>query len=186
MRALLEGAGYTLARGLFYMELDLEEEKPNPALPEGLELRAFPSGQAGPGVFLAVEEAFRDHWEHSPGALEAWAQRRKAEGASPGTWLVAIEDGEVAGAIFCAPQHNECLIEWLAVRRPWRRRGLGLALLLGTFRRLREDGIRRASLVVDSERPTGATRLYERAGMHAERSYADYRKGPRGGVGRRA
>lgn len=184
-RGLLESAGLTLARVFFYMELDLEEEKPNPALPEGLELRAFPDGQAGPGVSLAVEEAFRDHWGHSPGTLEVWARRRKAEGAAPGTWLVAIEDGEVAGAIFCAPQHDECLIEWLAVRRPWRRRGLGLALLLGTFHRLREHGIRRASLVVDSESPTGATRLYERAGMHAERSYAVYRKGMRGDAGRR-
>jgi len=43
--------------------------------------------------------------------------------------------------------------------------------------RLREHGVRRVSLVVDSESPTGATRLHERAGMHAERSYAVYRKG---------
>lgn len=55
----------------------------------------------------------------------------------------------------------------------------------GIFRRLRERGIRRASLVVDSESTTGATRLYERAGMHAERFYALYRKGLRRGAGRR-
>lgn len=98
---------------------------------------------------------------------------------------MATEDGEAAGAVFCAPQHDGYLIEWLAVRRPWRQRGLGLALLLESFRRLREHGIRRASLVVDSESPTGATRLYERAGMHAERTYAVYRKGLRGGAARR-
>ena len=71
------------------------------------------------------------------------------------------------------------------MRRPWQRRGLGLALLFGTFRRLCERGIRRTSLVVDSESPTGATRLYERAGMHADRFYAVYRKGVRRGAGRR-
>jgi len=58
-------------------------------------------------------------------------------------------------------------------------------LLFGIFRRLRERGIRRVSLVVDAESPTGATRLYERAGMHAEKSYAVYRKGLRWGGGRR-
>lgn len=184
-RGLIESAGYTLARVFFYMEADLGEETPNPTLPEGLELRAFPGGRAGPGVSLAVEEAFRDHWGHSPEALEGWARRRKAEGAAPGTWLAATEGGETAGAVFCAPQHDGYLIEWLAVRRPWRRRGLGLALLFGIFRRLRDRGIRRVSLVVDSESPTGATRLYERAGMRADRSYAVYRKGLRPGAGRR-
>jgi GNAT superfamily N-acetyltransferase len=184
-RGLLESAGYTLARVFFYMEADLGEETPGPALPEGLELRVLPGGRLGPGVSLAVEESFRDHWGHSPGALEAWARSRKAQGAAPGTWLAATEGGEIAGAVFCAPQHDGCLIEWLAVRRPWRRRRLGLALLFGTFRRLREHGVRRVSLVVDSESPTGATRLHERAGMHAERPYAVYRKGLRRGAGRR-
>jgi len=31
---------------------------------------------------------------------------------------LATEDGEITGAVFCAPQHDGYLIEWLAVRRP--------------------------------------------------------------------
>ena len=43
--------------------------------------------------------------------------------------------------------------------------GLGLALLRESFRRFRATGETVAALGVDSENPTGATRLYERAGM---------------------
>ena len=53
----------------------------------------------------------------------------------------------------------------LWVRRPWRKRGLGNALLLNAFRQFHERGERRVGLGVDAESPTGATRLYERAGM---------------------
>ncbi len=53
----------------------------------------------------------------------------------------------------------------LGVRPAWRRRGLGLALLHESFRRFRETGETTVALGVDVENPTGATRLYERAGM---------------------
>ena len=51
------------------------------------------------------------------------------------------------------------------MRRPWRRQGLGEALLLHSFRAFRERGFTRGTLGVDASSPTGATRLYERAGM---------------------
>lgn len=186
-RGLLEGAGYALARGFFHMESGLGEETPEPVVPEGLKLHVLPGHPIRDGVSEAVEEAFRDHWGQAPGTLTAWAQRREAARTRPAAWLAATAGEEVAGAVFCEERREDGgLIEWLAVRRPWRRRGLGLALLLGAFLRLRGCGARKASLVVDSESPTGATRLYERAGMRAERSYAVYRKELPPDVGRRA
>lgn len=166
------------------MEKGLEEEPPRPVLPEGVVLRVLPGGRAAPGASEAVEEAFRDHWGHAPGALEAWARRRGTEDRAPGARLAATDGGEVAGTVFCAPRPEGGLVEWLGVRRPWRGRGLGSALLLGAFRHLRGRGARGASLVVDSESLTGATRLYERAGMRVARRYAVYRKGPRRDAGR--
>jgi len=56
-------------------------------------------------------------------------------------------------------------ISILGVRRRWRRRGLGEALLRHAIRTLHARGLRRAGLGVDAESPTGATRLYERVGM---------------------
>jgi ribosomal protein S18 acetylase RimI-like enzyme len=51
------------------------------------------------------------------------------------------------------------------VRKPWRRRGLGLALLRHAFGELYLRGERKVGLGVDASNPAGATRLYERAGM---------------------
>ena len=53
----------------------------------------------------------------------------------------------------------------VGVPKGWRRRGLGLALLRESFRRFAATGETTVALGVDTENPTGATRLYERAGM---------------------
>jgi ribosomal protein S18 acetylase RimI-like enzyme len=57
-------------------------------------------------------------------------------------------------------------IRSLGVRRRWRRKGLAMALLHHSFGEFYRRGKRSVGLGVDSENPTGATRLYERAGMH--------------------
>ena len=53
----------------------------------------------------------------------------------------------------------------IGVLRPWRRLGLGRALLLHAFVELYRRGERRIGLGVDAENATGATRLYESVGM---------------------
>jgi GNAT superfamily N-acetyltransferase len=68
---------------------------------------------------------------------------------------------------------------WIAaigVRKPWRRRGVGHALLLHCFCELHARGKQKIALGVDAENPTGATRLYERAGMHVARSIVWFEK----------
>jgi ribosomal protein S18 acetylase RimI-like enzyme len=51
-----------------------------------------------------------------------------------------------------------------------------MALLLNAFRQFHERGERRVGLGVDADSPTGATRLYERAGMRVVEETAVYRK----------
>lgn len=67
------------------------------------------------------------------------------------------------------------------MREPWRRRGLGLALLRNAFRLFWDRGERRVGLGVDSDNPTGARRLYEHAGMHVAWRADVYEKRLRGG-----
>ena len=64
----------------------------------------------------------------------------------------------------------------LAVRRPWRRQGIALALLHHTFREFHRRGRYRVGLGVDSANLTGATRLYEKAGMRISRQWDAYEK----------
>jgi ribosomal protein S18 acetylase RimI-like enzyme len=62
------------------------------------------------------------------------------------------------------------------VRRPWRRRGLGLALLRRAFGEFQRRGERLVQLGVDAASPTGATRLYERVGMRTITTLDDWTK----------
>jgi ribosomal protein S18 acetylase RimI-like enzyme len=61
-------------------------------------------------------------------------------------------------------------------RRPWRRRGLGAAHVARSLVRLREAGMTEAMLGVDSDNPTGALGLYERAGFRVHTRSVAYRK----------
>jgi ribosomal protein S18 acetylase RimI-like enzyme len=69
----------------------------------------------------------------------------------------------------------------LGVRRPWRKRGLGLSLLTHSFGEFFRRGEQTIGLGVDAENPTGATRLYRRAGMQVADEYVIYLKELRSG-----
>jgi mycothiol synthase len=78
---------------------------------------------------------------------------------------VAQDGDEVAGAALVYDYGDIGYVDTLAVRRPWRRAGVGMALLQAAFGALYGRGQREVQLMVDAESLTGATRLYERAGM---------------------
>ena len=86
------------------------------------------------------------------------------------------DGGEIAALARCEPMLGGGSVGMLAVRKPWRRRGLGRALLLHAFREFRRRGFERASLGVDSENPTGATRLYESVGMRVESEHVTFER----------
>jgi ribosomal protein S18 acetylase RimI-like enzyme len=98
-------------------------------------------------------------------------------------WLIAWEGDQIAGF-----SQNRYLnkIGWvgtLGVRRPWRKKGMGLALLTHSFAEFYKRGIKTVGLGVDAANPTGATRLYEKAGMSVANSYVVYEKELRAGKG---
>ena len=64
----------------------------------------------------------------------------------------------------------------LGVRRAWRGRGLGRALLHRTFGEFHSRGVRRVTLGVDAESPTGATKLYASVGMEVEMEAVVFQK----------
>jgi mycothiol synthase len=69
----------------------------------------------------------------------------------------------------------------LGVRRPWRKRGLGEALLLHSFGEFYKRGTSTIGLGVDAQNPTGATRLYQKVGMYAASEFVTYEKELRAG-----
>jgi ribosomal protein S18 acetylase RimI-like enzyme len=95
---------------------------------------------------------------------------------NPELWRLAVADGSIAGAALAFGERHLGWVLDLAVRPSQRRHGLGEALLRSAFRALWQRGHTRVGLEVDSENETGATRLYERAGMAVTRRYATYEK----------
>ena len=181
-RSLLEREGYTPARYFFRMEITFSEEPPAVSLPAGITVRSGELDEDLRVFYETTEEAMADHWGHIAISFEEWRKRRERTNLDLRLWFLALHDGEPSGAVLCGISDGIGWIDTLAVRRPWRRRGLGSALLTHGFRELYGRGMRRMALGVDAESPTGATRLYERAGMHIEQQYAAYGRELRTGI----
>jgi mycothiol synthase len=164
-RALLEGRGYRPVRHFLRMFADLPAAPPVPVA--GIDVAAFRPGIDDAAVHAAIEEAFSGEWGHVPETLEGWRARKMDDPRFDASlWFVAREGGEVAGAAVCTwKQFDVGFVNGLAVRPAWRRRGLGMHLLLTAFAAFADRGETRAGLGVDAQNPTAAVRLYERAGM---------------------
>lgn len=183
-RELREAAGMLCNRQTWAMEIDLPEEPPQPTWPEGITLRPFNLDRDARAVFEATDEAFNDHWGHVPSNFEDWYQREivNCQDFDPTLWFIAMDGDEIAGVSLCGYYLDDGLVDNLGVRRPWRRHGLGIALLQHSFGEFYRRGVHKVSLGVDSQNLTGAVRLYERAGMHVALTYDHYEKELRPGI----
>ena len=156
--------GYREVRRFWDMAIDFEEEPPEPAV--GIE--TFREEDA-PAFHAANEEAFEDHWESHPVSFEVWWDRqRERTNYDPSLWFVIHDGDEVVAIARNELRASGGYVGSLGVRRPWRGRGYGRALLLHSFREFRRRGTTRATLGVDASNPTGATHLYESVGMHVD------------------
>ena len=176
-RRVLEGEGFSLVRRQWRMQIDMDTAPPAPELPQGIGLRPFVAGQDDRATFEAMEEAFRDHWGYTPWRFDVWRQRGPGrEDFDPGLWFLAVQGDQIVGGALCHLYHDEGWVNQLGVRRPWRRQGLGLALLRHALGEFYRRGQPRVALGVDSQNTTGAARLYERAGMRVAHQFDSYRK----------
>ena len=181
---LLESIGYRPVRVFREMRIELTAPPPRPIWPEGLRVAAFEPKCDALAFHAAQQEAFADAWEYTGRDFESWSKTNlKSERFDPGLWCVVRAGDEIAaGAICTANTYGGGFVQILFTRRPWRRHGVGAALLADAFRRLWECGERRVGLGVDAESDTGAFRLYERAGMTPALGWVQYEKalGPTG------
>lgn len=184
-RRLFERAGYEPARYFFAMRRSLLQDVTVPPMPAGLEIRPIGSDRASQRqLWDADREAFADHWGGFDASDAAFERMLTSPEHSPDLWVVAWDRDEIAGAVTIAifTAENEAYGRqegWLAtvfVRRRWRRRGLGSAIVARALLRLREAGMTEAMLGVDSDNPSGALGLYQRAAFAIHRRSAAYRK----------
>ncbi len=172
-RDLLERHGYTLVRRWERMLIEMTEAPPPPSLPEGVTIRAFVPGQDDRAFAEAMEEAQVDEWGHIPLTGEQWRYYHveSMPNLDPSLYFVAEEGGQIIGGALCSwerPGEPEVgHVRYLAVRRPWRTRGVGMAIVRSIFATFYARGKRKVGLGVDADSPTHANALYHRAGMRA-------------------
>jgi len=196
-RDLFEGHGLVLARHFLRMLIEMAPDRPPPApvWPEAIRVRPYAPGQDDRAVHKVMDEAFQDHWGRVEGeTFEEWFHWIENDPTfDPSLCFLAVEEeggrekgergvrGEqIVGALMARPEWEvDPTVAWideLAVLRPWRRKGIALALLHQSFGEFHRRGKYKAGLAVDGESLTGATRLYEKAGMHVFQQRDAYEK----------
>ncbi len=174
--ALLRNNGYSPVRYFWRMEVTLETAPASTSFPNGIELRPFIMEEHARAVWQAETEVFRDHWGSHEFRFEDWSNKLTSTNFDSSLWLVAWDGNQIAGFSQNRVRQGIGWIGTIGVRRPWRNRGLAIALLHHSFAEFYKRGMTTIGLGVDSANLTGATRVYERAGMHVASEHALYEK----------
>jgi mycothiol synthase len=177
---LFAANGYKSNLSFLIMELALNEAPAVPQLPADITIRPFVKDQDEQVTYQTDEEASKDKGYHNPLSYEGWVKRMGMEKESfdPGLWFLACEGHEVAGVALnvFAKESSTGWVDHLSVRPPWRKRGIGKALLLHSFGEFHRRGVTNVKLSVDSKSLTNAPKLYESVGMQTVQQYHIYRK----------
>jgi ribosomal protein S18 acetylase RimI-like enzyme len=171
--AFCKANGYEKGWDVWLMGIDLDETLEPPRWPDDVAVRTFRAEDA-----LLVKElldlAYAEERDHEPMSFEDWKTFMLGDpNFDPACWFLAEAEGELAAAIL---NWDDGFVKDLVVHPERRRRGLGEGLMRHTFREFRRRGLERVTLKTDSVNPTEAWRLYERLGMHKERTYEMFEK----------
>ncbi len=177
-RELLESLGYRAVRTFRELRIELDAPPPAPEWPDGLRVVPFDPERDAREFHAADQEAFADHWDYRPRDFGSWSKvHLDSERFDPALWCVIRAGDEIAaGTISTGDTYGGGFVHTLFTRRPWRRQGVGAALLRDVFGRFWERGERRVGLSADTASDTGAFRLYERAGMAPMLGWVVYEK----------
>jgi mycothiol synthase len=180
---LLRKHDYKPDRYIQEMSQTLDAELPSVPMPDGLEVRAVEDAHIR-AIWEANTEAFQDHWGARLRTEDDYEEWKAHRNFNPTLWRVAWDGEEVAGMVlnYIDGQENKDFrrqrgyTEDIAVRRPWRRRGLARSLIALSLHSLKDLGMEEAALAVDTQNLSGAFRLYEGLGYKPFKSYTVYRK----------
>lgn len=159
---------------------------PDVPVPDGIVLTRVEAGdeRALRRAYDLNVEVFATHYGEAEPTEADWALFRVAPDTQPSLWCVAIDraTGEAAGHILnylAVPGPDGSIVGWtesIAVRAPYRRRGLASAMLAESLRIVRDAGATSAALGVDQQNENRAMALYERLGFRRTLEELEYRR----------
>ncbi|MEL7233659.1 MAG: GNAT family N-acetyltransferase [Chloroflexota bacterium] len=188
-----EALGMEKIRNFYDMRIDMTEAPDVPTMPDGFSIRDYRHPEDLREALRMDIEAFRDHWGFVEPDFEkelAFVKHKYDTDTlfDPELCLLAIDDatGKIVGVCLSRIEAWEDptvgYVESLAVLREYRGRGLAGTMLRTVFGRFYAKGKPSVTLGVDADSLTGATRLYERAGMYVYEVHPRWQKILREGV----
>ncbi len=174
-KKVLEDAGYSISRFIYNMHIDINGNLPEPQWPEGVEVRNAKTGIDDRYIHAVIQDAFHKP-DHPDQPFEEWKEfMMRADLYQSDLWFLALNGEDVVGTCLCFPYEDLGWVRQLAVAQPFRKRGLGTALLQHSFRAFKQRGYNKVGLAVESSNEN-AYRLYERAGMYKAIHLDEYQK----------
>jgi len=184
-RMLAESKGYMPVRHNIEMIRPLSVPIPNLDLPRGFELRPVKEEDEH-RIWIDCGDVFKEE--------RNWAEERFGENSywrfkgsrywQPELWQAIWQRDElVAGTINLIDGEENRKFDrkygWIGtlfVKRPWRNRGLARTLIARSLEAFKEIGMEHGALMVDTENPSGAVRLYEKMGFSKVSQYSIFQK----------
>jgi mycothiol synthase len=179
---LLERHGFRYALAEDEMCRDLNQPIPWSSLPDGMSFVTWNAERASL-FYLVYDHAFRGRPGFPGWTEDVWRHDLTAESTFRGDLSLLLMDGpEPVGFAICHIENegdggpsSEGWIAQMGVRPPWRKRGLGTALLCEVMQRLKTMGSRYAVLEVNTNNPE-ARSLYRGLGFEYCRRRSSFQK----------
>jgi len=166
MARVLTDLGFRVDRNAYEMAIDLTgRDLTSAPWPEGTDVRPLVGPEDADAVSAVFMEAFLDHQGDLPFTSDMIAHLLNGPDARLDISALATDAQGPVGAIFCRDRTDHGYVWVLGVLRRGRRRGLAQALLTHAFAGFAATGTTTVTLEVEAQSLTGATRVYERAGM---------------------
>ncbi len=186
---LFEGAGFTAVNWSAVMRTHLDREGAGPTgevrWPAGHRLATYDRSWSAQ-TMDAHNDAFQSHWGFvpwTPAMWEQWVDGTKNSRFEL-SWVLVPDDNPDRVVAYlltsefdgyeAATGRREAYLAKIGVRPELRGRGVASSLLRMAMQRYREAGFHETALDVDTNNPTGAFGLYERAGYQLERRTATF------------
>ena len=173
---LMSRLGYVQVRWFDDLLMALDG-RPTVAAPAGISIVTWPKDR-GDEILAVKNTSFRDHWGSTPTGAHQWQAHVEGYGSRLDLSCVALDQptAEIVG--MCHNSHypddetvtrrREGWISTLGTLRAYRGRGIASALIAHSLQAFVDAGFTHASIGVDSDNPTGASRLYRSLGFETD------------------
>ncbi|MGL4174855.1 MAG: GNAT family N-acetyltransferase [Dermatophilaceae bacterium] len=168
---ILRARGYRHGWTSRVLALPDDTDVPSRPLPDRYRFATADSPPRERAAHQVIDTAFRDWSDRGAGTFEDWAATTvRRPGSQPWQLRLVETEGTAVGAAFVTlDPRGTGYVQYLAVDRAHRGRGLAQALLADAFTRAREHGATRSEL--DTDTRTGALDLYLKVGMEVTQTW---------------